>query len=217
MKAEHRKELQTNTLADHLGRLLQNLRAKRLPGSLTIWVFIVLALALVVGWRIYSKLSFERHSEEWLKLDQASTLDDLKRLAEQNAGSVPTRIVRFQLARVQLRQGMEYFCSASRHEDAVKDLESAGKLYAELAEESKDNPILAQEAMLGVAKARESLGDLSGAREWYQKLAEKYPDSVNGKQAAERLKKLDEDGQQMEAFYKKLDSLVSPSDKSDGK
>ena len=49
MKAEHRKELQTNALADHLGRFIQNLKSK--PSAATVYVAggVVLVVVIILG------------------------------------------------------------------------------------------------------------------------------------------------------------------------
>ena len=53
MKAEHRKELQTNALADRLGRLLQGVQSKPSSGVVLFGGLIVLAVAILLGWRYY--------------------------------------------------------------------------------------------------------------------------------------------------------------------
>jgi hypothetical protein len=87
---------------------------------------------------------------------------------------------------------------------------------------SGDAPLLAQEAMMGAAKAEETLigvpkednpsefrGTLERAIELYQKLAETYPDSFQGKAAAKRVKELQEKGPQIQAFYVELNKRLS--------
>jgi hypothetical protein len=216
MKAEHRKELQTNLLADRLGRMLQGFRGgfKVRPShtALLIWGGIIAAIVLGMGWKVYSNSVAKSRSAEWLRIDEASNFDDLKQIAEKDTGNSATRVVRFQLARVYLRRGMENFCSTSPdgRTSALKDLGEAAKLYGDLAGQSKDNAMLTQEALLGVGKAREALNELDAAQTAYEELVKRYPNSVNGKEAAERLKKL-ENKDQVSAFYKKLDELASPT------
>jgi tetratricopeptide (TPR) repeat protein len=215
MKAEHRKELHTNVLADRLGKLLQGFRegfGRPSNTALLVWGGIFVAIVLLIGWKVYSNARTRSKSAEWRQLDEASNFGDLEKIAGENPGSSPARIVRYQMARVHLRRGMENFCSSSLdgHENALEDLNQAATLYGELSNEVKDNPVLIQEALLGVAKAKEALGELDAALAAYEQLAERYPNSVNGKGAAERAKKLKENKDQVSAFYRKLDELTAP-------
>jgi tetratricopeptide (TPR) repeat protein len=217
MKAEHRKELQTNVLADRLGKLIQGLRegfhARPSNTSLMICGGLIAVLVLVIGWNLYSKAAAKSRSAEWLQIDEAANVGDLERIVNEHGSKPPTRIARFQLARVHLRQGMEDFCSTTSdgREKALEHLRQAADLYGKLADEVKDTPVLAQEALLGVGKAREALNELDPAQQAYQKLVERYPDSVNGKEAAGRLKKLEENKSQVGSFYTKLNELAAPA------
>jgi hypothetical protein len=218
MKAEHRKELQTNALADRLGRVVQGFRegfGRPSNTSLLIWGGIIGAIVLVVGWRVLSNMSAKSRSAEWLQLDEASSLSDLERIVGQDASSRPTRIGRYQMARVYLRRGMENFCSTAPdgRKDALKDLGEAARIYEELSRDEKDSAVLTQEALLGVGKAREALNELDAAQDAYDKVVSRYPDSVARKGAAERLKKLKENKDQLSAFYKRLDELAAPPKK----
>jgi len=216
MKAEHRKELHTNALADRLGRLIngfkEGLQARPSNTALLIWGGIFVAVVLFIGWKIYANARARSRSADWLQLDEASNFADLEKIADTNPGSQPTRIARFQMARVYLRRGMENFVSSSfdGRKDALADLNEAAKLYGELANEVKDNPVLIQEALLGVAKVKEALDDLDAALAAYDQLVSRYPDSVNGKEAAERAKKLRDNKDQVSTFYRELDKLASP-------
>ena len=215
MKAEKRKELQTNVLADRLGKVLHGFRegfGRPSNTWLLIWGGIIAVVALVIGLKVYSNVRTRNQSAEWLQLAEADNLSDVERIAEKNPKAKPTQIARFQLARVYLRRGMEHFVSTTPdgRKDALRDLDEAAKLYGELATEVKDNSLLTQEALLGVGKAREALNELDDALAAYEQLADRYPDSVDGKEAAERAKKLKENREQVSAFYKALDNKASP-------
>lgn len=207
MKAEHRKELRTNYLADHVGRLLHNLKAKPSTTTTIFWAAVVLVIGGIIGWRYISKSNLEDTSHQWVQLDEAASLEQLRDLAQASKGTPAGRAVRFQIARVLLSRGLGRFASPTTRDDARNEVEEAGKQYAELADEAKDTPLLAQEALTGAAKARESLGDLEGARTYYQRLVEKYKDSAAGKAAKERLDKIDQ-GDQVGKFYGTLDQLA---------
>ena len=48
MKAEHRKELQTNALADRMGRFFQRMKARPRKKSVFLW-FVVILVVVVAG------------------------------------------------------------------------------------------------------------------------------------------------------------------------
>ncbi len=51
MKAEHRKELQTNYLADRMGRLMQGMKAgPQNTGSMVIWGEAATPVSTTAGW-----------------------------------------------------------------------------------------------------------------------------------------------------------------------
>jgi hypothetical protein len=216
MKAEHRKELQTNALADFLGRIIVGFREgfNIRPSQKLMLVLggIAIALAVVIGVWMYRGSVSRGRSAEWVRLDEASDLKDLQGIAEKRSIDGPTRVARFQLARVYMRRGMENFCStiADTRKEALENLTEAARLYGDLATESKDNPVLTQEALLGIGKAKEALNDLDAALTAYQDLVKRYPESVSGKEAAERVKKLTDNKEQVSTFYKELDKLAAP-------
>jgi hypothetical protein len=218
MKAEHRKELQTNLLADRLGRFYQSLRdgTWKVHPSTKAWMIaaaVVVVAALIIGWRYYSSSVTKSASAEWVRIDDATSLSDLEKIVEQDPKGKATRAARFQIARIYLRRGMEHFVSTAPNarQDALSDLDKAAGHYATLADQAKETPLLEQEALLGMAKAKEAMNDLDAARDAYQKLSSKYPQSVSGKEATKRLEKLDKEKEQVAAFYKKLDELAKPS------
>src|SRR5207249_11156878 len=71
MKAGHRKELQTNMLADSMGRLLQEIRARPQSASIVLWVLGVLAVVIVVVWYFTAGASKTR-SALWVQLEADS-------------------------------------------------------------------------------------------------------------------------------------------------
>src|SRR5262249_41576523 len=152
-----------------LGRLLHGFRGgfKTRPSqtSLLIWGGIIAAIVLLLGWKVYSNAVARSRSAEWLQIEEASNISDFEKIAEKDSNNAATRVVRFQLARVYLRRGMENFCSTSPEgrKEALNDLEEAAKLYGDLANQTKDNAVLTQEALLGVGKAREARNELDPA------------------------------------------------------
>jgi hypothetical protein len=212
MKAQHRHELQTNALADRMGKLIQGV-TKGPPSNRTIGTGIVI-LAVVVAGLWYFSSGSTGWAVYWRELDGQTDPEMLKGIADKAAGTMPGRTARFQRARVLLQQGLHGMYAADRSQ-AVRDLEDARRIYLELEPECQAHEaILKQEALMGAAKAEETLvgvpkegspgetlGSLDRARELYRKLAETYPQTFLGEQAASHLKQLDEKGADVTRFY----------------
>ena len=240
MKAEKRHQLQRNVLADSVGRLVQGMRSAPTTRSTLIWVFVVLAVAAVGVWRYGVYASQMKYSELWTAID--NDLRDpfmgaskLQQFSEDNRGTIPARSAQFQLARMNLRDGQADLRVSFKHTDAAKRINEARKQYKRLVRECVDAPLLAQEAMMGVAQAEESLVgipgavldsadseevfDLKRALKSYQELARTYPDSFLGQKADSRAKEIEKNEQDIEKFYNDLnfrarkskDSLPEPS------
>ncbi len=224
MKAEHRKELQTNLLADRMGRLVQGIKAGPRSSSAFAWVIAVLALVVLAGW-YWAGYQNARQSEEWVRLlndprtegrDAAAYYGSV---ARQSPGSLAGRTARFQQARALLSRGLTAFFSPEVHGQAVQDLDNAGKLYRQLLGECQGNAVLEQEALLAAGKVEETLsgepdhdnpdqklGSLDRALAFYRRLADSYPDSYEAKLAQKRIDELN-DGTtraRIEEFYTKL-------------
>src|SRR5437016_213362 len=106
MKAEHRKELETNALADWLGRALQS--SKDGSKKRYLWLAVAALIAVAIGyfaWRYYDNK--KGASGRWLKLDGAASLADLEQFAKDNKGTMAARAARFEEARALLGQGMQ--------------------------------------------------------------------------------------------------------------
>jgi hypothetical protein len=225
MKAEHRKELQTNVLADHMGRFLQSIRSGQPSTSIIGWVIAALVVAVVAGWYYFSHLAPPpwnelygandlpgQHLEEPTKSDRYRKLEDI---AKKNRGTPLAKAARFEQARDLLRSGQDIVCA--KPTEARDLLGKASELYEQLALESTAQPLLAQEALLGVARAEESRGNLPRAREYYEKLATAYPKSAAGESAKKNATELAEElnaghGPRTD-FYKKLDAQIAEAAK----
>jgi outer membrane biosynthesis protein TonB len=106
---------------------------------------------------------------------------------------------------------------------AAAQIEKSRDLYSQIAKDTATDPILLREALLSAAKAEESLvgipktdnptetrGNLDRALEWYQELANRYPDSFQGKEAAKRAKEIQTNKQQIVDFYRLLAKTFAP-------
>jgi hypothetical protein len=224
MKAQQRKELHTNALADWLGRFAQMIqRAREGPNTtvLVVGVVVVAIAAGVVGWMWYSRHSKLQTSAENRDLDQAQSRKDYEKIADAHPNTPAGRVARLQLARLSLKEGLDqlYASSADDRVRARENLEDAKKQYANLVRDCQDAPVLVQECLMGQAKAQESLGDLDGALAAYRILKTQHKDSFLAREAEERVRFLEnsDNRAKMEEFYKKLNALAdnkstSPTD-----
>lgn len=224
MKAEHRKELHTNLLADRLGKLVQGVKAGPSSSSLVIWIGLGLIVVTFIVWRVYSTKAMEDRSGMWVRMDEAlhdetGMQGKLRDLAANHRRTLPGRIARFQIARRNLQDGVRMLPSEMLRDEAVKKLEGARTEYAELAGETGDDAVLGAEALMGRARAEEALagvpqaedpkqgrGDLKAALDAYRAVEKKFPNSAEAQTAKERIK-IYEDEKKFEAlksFYEKL-------------
>jgi hypothetical protein len=240
MKAEKRHQLQRNALADGVGRLVQGMRSAPTTRSTMIWIFVVLAVAAVVVWQYGAHATQVKYSALWTTLDNdlrdpLTGPSKLQQFSGENRGTIPARSARFQLARMNLETGQAGLRVSYQRVEAAKRVNEARKQYKKLAGECVDAPLLAQEAMMGVAQAEESLVsipgavldpadadevfDLARALKSYQELARTYPDSFLGQKADNRAKEIEKHEPAIQEFYNNLnfwarkgkDSLPEPS------
>jgi len=222
MKAEHRHQLQTNALADRMGRLLRGVKSAPKSTATLVWAFVLLILGTFAVWQYAASDTGAARSSGYRGVDEA-THDPtagtvaLQAIEARDPSSLPARAARFQLARWNLQQGLGALASDDRV-GALSLLRTARTLYSELVPRSGDVPLLVQEAMLGKATAEESLagivesadatatsptateqgkeekraGSLDKALEYYLDLAKKYPDTDSGTKAKERAKELED-------------------------
>jgi hypothetical protein len=232
MKAEHRKELQTNYLADRMGRLVQGVRAGPRSSSPIPWVIGLLAVGTVLAW-YWASAGRGKQSSAWIRLEAGPSLaearsrndsrelltDRLSRIIRDNGGTIAARTARFQQARLMLGWGLEAIYTVNRPQ-AIHDLEDARQLFHDLAAECSGNAILEPEALLGEAKSEEALigvpkqdddaasrGSLDKALHLYQQLARTYPASFQGKMAQKYVTKLEENRTEVAQFYEELTRL----------
>jgi hypothetical protein len=215
MKAEHRKELQTNVLADRLGHFMQSMKEGPSRGTVLLIAAVVLIIGLGYTWRFLSRSSEKSDSERWVKWNEVTTPAELQGLLDNKdlEGTQQARLARFLAARKNLLEGTRDLAQEGKeHDDAVKNIREAAEQYEKLAGEVSDRPVLVQEALAGAARGRESLGEIDNARRLYERLAKEYPESYLGKDARKQLDRLDN-----KANSKDLEDLRSRYNTSSGR
>jgi tetratricopeptide (TPR) repeat protein len=200
MKAQHRKELETNVLADRLGGLVQGMKEAPSRGTLLAGGLILLVVALVLVWRFVAHSAEERSSERWLRWQEAANAEELEALARENPDKPQARLARFQLARRSLYQGLRDLGSPLVRKEALDRVRAAAEDYEKLARDAGDTPALAREALLNAAKAYETLGDVGNARRLYEELAKADPQGA----AAKQLARLDKSGAELDLLKREL-------------
>src|SRR5205823_2510174 len=102
MKAEHRKELQTNLLADRVGRALQG--ARGVPGRRMV-LFVLLGIVVFGGgiliWVIWTN-SLRAQQDRWVQFDEATDMTTLMDLGKEYAQTPQGKSARAQIAWIHL-------------------------------------------------------------------------------------------------------------------
>lgn len=226
MKAEQRKRLEKNELAERLHRWWQGDDSGKTSSALWLSIAVgVLVLLLIIAWRYYREVSAKNRSAAWKQLELASSVSDLEAIMEAQRGTVVGRAAKVQLARLLLNEGLNQLASDLQRSRAIENVERARDLYRELSEEARDDGTIRREALLSAAKAEETLlavpkadktegvrGSLDQAIEWYEKAASEYPETPEGRAAADRLKKLREHREDVQRFYTELARRFRTSD-----
>jgi hypothetical protein len=211
MKAEHRKELQTNALADRMGRMVR--RVKTGPSRRGIlWMAVgVVALIGVLWWVIAANNRRTALSEQWMEVGAQEFLTPGRDgqlhpnpMIFGNPGN-PELAARFQIAWAQLWElGLRRL--AAEPNSALRSIDASAKDFLRLSEECKDDPVLGPEAAYALAvieetKTAEDLEYLDKAIRRYKGVQSKYPDSAAGKAAGRRAEYLEKNRTQVAEYY----------------
>ena len=235
MKAEERKEIETNSLVLLVQRIRRNANWRAV-------YYIVGALALLITgiilYRYFTSESLRARDAIMEQLAAADTVDKLKEGMEQHRGTFYGSLFKLHLARYLLKTdglpklGTDRWDPRNR---AAENIENARAYYIELTGElkEKEHPALVQESWIGAAQAEEALvglpkteggsdsrGDVNKAIEYYENAAKIFADTEFSKRYKERADKLkntkDEFVAAQRAFYKPVErSAFPPPGKND--
>jgi len=122
---------------------------------------VILLTVAVVTWYILSERR-AANSARWLELAQASSLESLKRLTEDNryATTTPGKVARLQWARSLLGdQGLELLqlSQPEARQRGIENIEKARELFLQLQKDFAQEPIVQAECWLALAKAEAAL------------------------------------------------------------
>lgn len=224
MKAEERKRLETNVLADRMGRLVRDVRRGPSRRGVLIGIAILLVASVVVGYFYLRNVRSRRQAETWQHLYHGSIASLTQGVLSEDPDKkkIQTKCAEMQLAWVQLwEQGISKLFAItdltaenpSPSGQVILSIMDAEKTYDRVYTLVQDDPVLAAEALYYLGVARETLAirdpkNLDSARQVYQKLAEssELANTAYGKRAKKRLDLLNDsrEGQRIRAFYDRL-------------
>jgi len=162
MKAEHRKELQTNSLADFLGRTVR--RARSGPQIPWFWLFAAFLVVIVVlGFFWIRRNRALESADAWAKIEY----NDRKSLQDLDSEFKDTKqgqAARFTLAYSILWDGIRLLGGedAKYGVQAAQFLDAAKQIFTQLAEECKDDNERLAEAKYHLAVTEEAMACIKG-------------------------------------------------------
>jgi hypothetical protein len=218
MKAEHRKELQTNALADRMGRFINRIKQRPSRGAFLWWVLII-AVVLAAGFFLLRRgAARNRDARLWERFARGnypvSEQEDNYAQLRREPG-LQGRAASLQLAWYALHElGIKRLLADPQ--TAMQYIDVAKKLYEETLPDVKNDSVLAPEVKYALAVAEEALAadpvhsdlkaQLDKAADLYRAVADEYPDSAHGKQAKKRHERFSTPSQRAEIhwFYQQL-------------
>src|SRR5437588_4623493 len=84
MKAEKRKELHTNALADAVGRLITRLKERPGQRSYVIWGIVILVAGSIIAYIYFRHERTKSNSARWELLGEQVTAEDLNKIIKAN-------------------------------------------------------------------------------------------------------------------------------------
>lgn len=208
MKAEHRKELETNVLADRMGRMVKRVREN--PRRRTTLYVIAAVIILVAAYLFTNRISTnkEENSRRWMMLDDGAA-PYISTLMKSNADTNQGKAARFQVAwgflwdairelgqgPITKRRVPEGGVLVDKLIPTLRQLDLAHQFYTELKADCAGDPFWEPEAAyhLAVIEEARAIADpenLKVARSAYEGVANEYKTSAWGKLAGKRVEML---------------------------
>jgi len=189
MKAEHRKELETNALADRVGRVVQGMKQTSQKRTL-IWLAVI--AVVVIGYFLFQRRSQMREVEsaqQWMQFADGSG-SYLQEIIKQDPSSNQAKASEFEFTYAALRQYLQLL--AAKPKDALTGLDNLEKRYQDMAKAVKDDKVLLPEALYAQAVIHEariikSDDNYKNALNAYKELADNHKESAFGKLARKRV------------------------------
>jgi hypothetical protein len=183
MKSERRHELQHNELADWLFRTGE--QAKPYQNLILAGVVIVVVGVMVSWWWV--RTSTQRTAQAWTELGTAlnsNSPDLLSAVADEYPNTSVGDTAAALLGDVRLFEGCDRRFSSLTI--AQKDLKNASESYSKIRENSRSDS-LRERATYGLARVKETLGDLEAATQLYKEILTSWPHGPYAPAAKQRL------------------------------
>ncbi len=217
MKAEQRKELETNALADRMGHVMTRMKTQPRRAALYWGVGIaVLFIVLFALFRWYD-LNRKENSQYWEFLESGAR-PKIDALIKEAPLTTPGKAARFQQAWLFYWEAGVKRLGIER-EKALDALDFSAKLYRELAKDCEADPLWESEAMYALAVIEEThavqeIEALDKAKVKYEAVFAKHKESARGKLAEQWLKDYEEPAKrrELEAFYRQMHGALNIPD-----
>jgi hypothetical protein len=214
MKAEHRKELETNLLADRMGSIIQ--RMKGGPQRRTIFYWFLLLLVVVIAVVAYYYFQGDRAGavQRWIALD----FGEIEALRRDTEESNPKKAAELELWHYYLtKEGVLNLGSDPKN--ALRFIVGIGEVYDDLSKKQyfKDDPQWAAEvdyalAVIEETRAAVDIKKLDSAKLRYEQVANDHKKTTFGDLAAKRKEVLadKEKFKQIKEFYIEMNAKLYP-------
>ncbi len=190
MKSERRHELQHNTLADGLIKTAELLK----PYQNMIMGGVIVVLLIMVGYSWWARESEAQSMQAWDELNAVVDSGNMSKLAgviDTYSGTSVAHMAAVVLADFHLGEGCgQLFKSKATGQS---ELGKAIKFYEMVLQECR-TPSLLERATFGLARAKESKGELAEAEKLYAEITTRWPEGAFSVAANERLSDLKQPG-----------------------
>ena len=204
MKSEERHKLHQNALGTWIAQTM--IAVKPYQNAILGGIIVVLlAIIATTWWTSESAAQAETAWSQFFSAFDQGSVSDLEKVAEVNKRSKAAPVADLTAADILLAQGcnMLFINKAT----ANQDLNKAVQLYQNVREQS-NSPIIRCQATFGLAKARESQGQLETAKKLYTEVTTDWADTVYAQMAARRLEDLNRSS--IKGFYDVFTTKFDP-------
>jgi hypothetical protein len=246
MKAEHRKELETNVLADRMGRMVESMKHRPQGRSLFWIVFAVVIVAALFFTYRFRVMAQQKLMEEWKAVEigdpkDLAVLSGIEQTKQRNgavklslAGTADTtnagKAARFQMARFFLwDQGIRVIGSPETDDDkvgvrdrALGNIRFAEEIYNALQKDCEGELEFEAEAHYALAvidetRALQNQKHLASAQSQFETIAEKFKDSGFAPLAEKRARELRENRDSIAKLYRDLQTKLGFPEEEENK
>jgi hypothetical protein len=213
MKAEHRKELETNILADRMGRMIQG--ARKGPSRSTVYLVIGILAVCVAAfiWTRWRTRSAETLSRNWVELEGAQ-FQSLQALGTQYSTTNVGKAARLQLAWDLMWSFGIKRVGGANSKGAMENILKAQDMYERLKDDCKNDPTFLAEALYGLAlieetrvlETTEDPPNMERALERYKEVTTKCKETAFAKLAQDRVDLLEDPAKvkEVQQFYRDM-------------